>query len=156
MVKPTIAFRRSLQRLRLSAENSLRLPQPIITDAAPAPASPPMTSIDASIASDDSRFKLQKESSCGSNDSSVEAKHLAKRLRTSRKWNMFCRLHSRSNTKTDSKEVQATVIAVEKKRVAFYAMVDCGLRRCEADKHLRGLAGASSVGRGAPHHDNPA
>ncbi|XP_044718695.1 Methyltransferase type 11 [Hirsutella rhossiliensis] len=83
-----------------------------------------MTSIDASIASEGSRLQLRKESSRGSNDSYLTAKNPQKRARTSRKWNLFGRSHSRPNTKGDGEEVQATVIAVEKKRVAFYAMMD--------------------------------
>lgn len=123
LAKPTIAFRRSLQRLRLSAENPLRLPQPIITDAVVS-ASSPMTSIDASIASEDSRFQLLKESSRGSNDSYVAAKDPQKTRRNSGRWNWFGRSLNRPDTKGEGEEVQATVVAFEKKRVAFYAMMD--------------------------------
>lgn len=123
MAKPTIAFRRSVQRLRLSADNPLRLPQPIITDT-PASASSPMTSIDASIVSEDYRLQLRKESSRGSNDSYLSVKNPQRRAPSSRKWNLFGRSHSRPNTKGDGEEVQATVVAVDKKRVAFYAMMD--------------------------------
>ncbi|RDA89131.1 hypothetical protein CP532_2202 [Ophiocordyceps camponoti-leonardi (nom. inval.)] len=121
--KPSLAFRRSLQRLRSSPDNPLRLPQPIKVDV-PVSASPPLTSIDASIASDESRFQLRKEVSCGSNDSYPAAKKPPKRDRLPRKWNFFGRSHSRLRERENGEEVKAAVVAVDRKRVAYYAMME--------------------------------
>ncbi|RCI13342.1 hypothetical protein L249_1205 [Ophiocordyceps polyrhachis-furcata BCC 54312] len=120
--KPSLAFRRSLQRLRSSPDNPLRLPQPIKVDVAVS-ASPPLTSIDASVASDESRFQLRKEVSCGSN-SYPAAKKAQKRDRLPRKWNFFGRSHSRLKMRENGEEVKAAVVAVDRKRVAYYAMME--------------------------------
>ncbi|PHH88709.1 hypothetical protein CDD83_7182 [Cordyceps sp. RAO-2017] len=120
---PSLALRRSVQRLRSSPDNPIRLPQPIIVDA-PVSASPPTTSIDASSTSGDSHLQLQKETSHASNDSYPAATKPKKRGRLPRKWNLFGRSQSRQATRENGEEVQATVIAVDKKRVAFYAMMD--------------------------------
>ncbi|RDA90591.1 hypothetical protein CP533_6935 [Ophiocordyceps camponoti-saundersi (nom. inval.)] len=121
--KPSLAFRRSMQRLRSSPDNPIRLPQPIKVDV-PVSASPPLTSIDASIASDESRFQLRKEISCGSNDSYPAAKKPQKRDRLPRKWNFFGRSHSRQKMRENGEEVKAAVVAVDRKRVAYYAMME--------------------------------
>ncbi|KND91844.1 hypothetical protein TOPH_03447 [Tolypocladium ophioglossoides CBS 100239] len=122
-IESTLAFRRSVQRLRSSPDNPLRLPQPIITHGR-APSSSPMTSFDTSILSDESHIELQQEMSRGSNDSHPAPKKLQKRARSPRKWNLFSRSQSRSNTEEKSEKVQATVIVVDKKPIAFYAMMD--------------------------------
>ncbi|PFH60215.1 hypothetical protein XA68_11311 [Ophiocordyceps unilateralis] len=112
-----------MQRLRSSPDNPIRLPQPILTDV-PVSASPPLTSLDASIASDESNFQLRQEVSRGSNDSYPAAKKPQKRGRLPRKWNLFGRSHSRLNMEDKSEEVPAAVVAVGRKRVAYYAMMD--------------------------------
>lgn len=135
--KPSLAFRRSIQRLRSSPDNPIRLPKPILTDV-PVPASPPLTSIDASITSDESQLPLGHELSRGSNDSYPAARRPQKRGRLPRKWNLFGRSHSRLNMKDDGEEVQAAVVAVDRKRVAYYAMMDSA-------EHDEGKLGCSSL-----------
>ncbi|POR31889.1 Uncharacterized protein TPAR_07909 [Tolypocladium paradoxum] len=122
-IESTLAFRRSVQRLRSSPDSPLILPQPIITHGR-APSSSPMTSFDTSILSDESHTELQQEMSHGSNDYYPGPKKLQKRARSPRKWNLFSRSQSRSNTKEKSEKIQATVTVVDKKPVAFYAMMD--------------------------------
>lgn len=122
-MESTLAFRRSVQRLRSSPDNPLILPQPIITHGW-ASSSSPMTSFDTSILSDDSHIELQQDMSRGSNDPHPAPKKLQKRARSPRKWNLFSRSQSRSNSREDSEKVQATVMVVDKKPIAFYAMMD--------------------------------
>ncbi|PHH73664.1 hypothetical protein CDD80_3646 [Ophiocordyceps camponoti-rufipedis] len=136
-LKPSLAFRRSIQRLRSSPDNPIRLPKPILTDV-PVPASPPLTSVDASITSDESQSHLGHELSRGSNDSCPAASRPQKRGRLPRKWNLFGRSHSRLNMKDDGEEVQAAVVAVDRKRVAYYAMMDSA-------EHDEGKLGCSSL-----------
>ncbi|KJZ77737.1 hypothetical protein HIM_02914 [Hirsutella minnesotensis 3608] len=130
--KPTLAFRRSLQRLRLSVDNPIRLPQPINTNLQISAS--PMTSIDTTVTTEDSH-KLRKESSHGSNDTS---RKLPSATRLTRKWTFFGRSHSRQNASASSEEAPALVQAVAPKPVAFYTMMDSeqedSPRITEADK----------------------
>ena len=139
-MESTLAFRRSIQRLRSLPDNPLMLPQPIITHG-PAPSSSPMTSFDTSLLSDESHLELQQEISRGSTDPHPAPKKLQKRSRSPRKWNLFSRSQSRSNTREESETVQATVKIVDKKPVAFYAMMDSaeqdGTERVDIQEVLR-------------------
>lgn len=120
-MKSTLAFRRSVQRLRSSPDHPLRLPHPINTSGV----SPsPMTSFDTSVMSDDSHIELQQEVSRGRNSAHPAPKKLTKRARSPRKWNLFSRSQGRSSSKNQDEQVAATVTAVEKKPHAFYTMMD--------------------------------
>ncbi|RGP79482.1 hypothetical protein FLONG3_2388 [Fusarium longipes] len=119
-MKSTLAFRRSVQRLRSSPDDPLKLPQPINTSGY---ASSPMTSFDTSIMSDDSHFELQREMSYEAKPSHPMPKKLVKRPRSPRKWNLFGRSTQSQQTK-QSEKVSATVKVVEKKPLAFYTMMD--------------------------------
>ncbi|EEU41868.1 uncharacterized protein NECHADRAFT_96869 [Fusarium vanettenii 77-13-4] len=117
----TIAFRRSVQRLRASPEDPLRLPHPINTSGT---ATSPMTSFDTSVMSDDSHFELQREISREARPAHPAPKKLVKRPRSPRKWNLFGRSTSGQQVPQQSEKVAATVKIVEKKPMAFYAMMD--------------------------------
>ncbi|KAF5605281.1 hypothetical protein FPCIR_496 [Fusarium pseudocircinatum] len=119
-MKSTLAFRRSVHRLRSSPDDPLKLPQPINTSGY---ASSPMTSFDTSVMSDESHFELQREISHETKSSHPAPKKLVKRPRSPRKWNLFGRSTQTQQPK-QSEKVSATVKPVEKKPLAFYAMMD--------------------------------
>ncbi|KAF4946158.1 hypothetical protein FSARC_14260 [Fusarium sarcochroum] len=120
-MKSTLAFRRSIQRLRSSPDDPLKLPQPINTSGY---SSSPMTSFDTSIMSDDSHFELQREMSHEAKSSHPVPKKLIKRPRSPRKWNLFGRSTQNQQSSKQNEKVSATVKTVEKKPLAFYAMMD--------------------------------
>ncbi|KAH6841014.1 hypothetical protein B0I37DRAFT_438543 [Chaetomium sp. MPI-CAGE-AT-0009] len=128
-MKPTLAFRRSIQRLKSGEQEPLKLPKPIVTR--PQAVSPAMTSLDASIMSDDSVFDPSAEPAVAikepTNPTTVPGpKKLVRRARSPRKWNFFGRSQSQAPAeKMDTaKTVAATVQVVQSKPVAFYTMMD--------------------------------
>ncbi|KAK8001921.1 hypothetical protein PG991_014143 [Apiospora marii] len=130
-MKSTLAYRRSVQRLRSSPDQEpLRLPKPIVTGAA---APPSLGSMDTTIFTDDSLAESQPEPVRGR----VEAptgptgpKKLTKRVKSPRKWNLFSRSQDKSSTsekkqkKDEASKVSATVKPVQSKPVPFYAIID--------------------------------
>lgn len=118
-MKPNLAFRRSVHRLRSSPDDPLRLPQPINTSEA---TTSPMTSFDTSLLSDESHFELQREISRDINSAHPAPKKLVKRPRSPRKWNLFGR--SQNDSPKKGSAVKATVKVVREKPVAFYTMMD--------------------------------
>lgn len=120
-MKSTIAFRRSVHRLRTSPDAPLRLPQPINTSGV---VSSPMTSFDTSLLSDESFVEMQQQVSHGSSIAQSAPKKLKKKTRSPRKWNFFGRSKNQSDPNLKNEQVAATVTVVEKKPVPFYAMLD--------------------------------
>ncbi|KAK0392073.1 hypothetical protein NLU13_1571 [Sarocladium strictum] len=120
-MKSTLAFRRSVQRLRSSPDDPIRLPQPIVTSGS---APSPMTSFDTSILSDESHIEMQRDVSRGRSTEHPAPKKLTKRPRSPRKWNLFSRSQSRPKKTDEDTRVAATVTPVEKKPMAFYTMMD--------------------------------
>ncbi|QPG94075.1 hypothetical protein C2857_004475 [Epichloe festucae Fl1] len=125
VMESTLAFRRSVQRLRLAPDSPLRLPQPIKTSGNVSSSSP-LTSFDTSILSDESHIELQRDISRESNALHPAPKKLQKKPRSPRKWNLFSRSQNQSNAKKckTNEQVAATVKAVEKRPVAFYTIMD--------------------------------
>ncbi|KAF4983389.1 hypothetical protein FZEAL_1118 [Fusarium zealandicum] len=121
VMKPTIASRRSVHRLRSSPDNPLRLPQPINTSGS---TTSPMTSFDTSVMSDESLQELQREITREANPAHPAPKKLVKRSRSPRKWNLFGRSTQNQDVSKQNEKVAATVKIVEKKPLAFYAMMD--------------------------------
>jgi len=134
-MRPTLAFRRSIQRLKTPDQAQARLPRPIVTRATRGGTSPSTNSLDAGVMSDDSALDPQPSSSRGRKGSSSAApKKLTKRARSPRKWNIFGR--SQSQPVTAKKKappespapMPATVkvmqVKQEAKPVAFYTMMD--------------------------------
>lgn len=117
-MQSTLAYRRSVQRLRLSPDNPLRLPQPINTSGG---TTSPMTSFDTSVMSDEPSYETRQEVSHDKNPAHPAPRKLVKRTRSPRKWNLFSRSQNQPEPKKNEK-VTATVQAVEKKPVAFYMM----------------------------------
>ena len=120
-MKSALAFRRSIQRLRSSPDNPLRLPHPINTSGT---AQSPMTSFDTSVMSDESSMELQPETRRGRDPAHPAPKKLVKRARSPRKWNLFGRSQSNSEAQKKDDQVAATITAVEKKPLAYYTMLD--------------------------------
>lgn len=128
-MKPTLAVRRSMQRLKYEQEPP-KLPKPIVTR--PHVVSPSMTSLDTSILSDDSIFDPPAEPPLAIKGPTYTVtvsgpKKLIRRARSPRKWNFFGRSHSQApaEKKTDTAAtVAATVQVVQSKPVAFYTMMD--------------------------------
>lgn len=129
IMKPTLALRRSMQRLKSGEQEPPKLPAPIVTCAQVV--SPPMTSLDASIKSDDSTFDPSAEPAVSSNEVAgitgiFGSRKLIKRARSPRKWNLFGRSQNQPDSEKGetAKTVAATVKAVQSKPVAFYTMMD--------------------------------
>ena len=120
-VRPTLAARRSIHRLRSSPDAPLRLPQPINTSGS---AHSPITSFDTSVMSDDSFFEVKHDAGRGRSVAHPTPKKLVKRERSPRKWNIFSRSRGTSATREKEGPVAAKVQSVEKKPVAYYAMMD--------------------------------
>ncbi|KAK4157502.1 hypothetical protein C8A00DRAFT_11616 [Chaetomidium leptoderma] len=129
-MKPTLAFRRSMQRLKSGEQEHPRLPKPIVIRTQVV--SPSMTSLDTSIMSDDSIFDPSAEPIVATREPTPAVtapgpKKLVRRARSPRKWNFFGRSHSQTpvEKKPDAgKTVAATVQFVQSKPVAFYTMMD--------------------------------
>ncbi|KAK3359892.1 hypothetical protein B0T25DRAFT_113099 [Lasiosphaeria hispida] len=129
-MKSTLAFRRSVQRVQSGEQDPLRIPRPIVTRSQAISSS--ITSLDASIISDDSLFDPSAEATRVSRELASTAilsgpKKLLKRARSPRKWNFFGRSQSQPPTETKndtSKTVAATVKVVQAKPVAFYTLMD--------------------------------
>ena len=129
-MRPTLAFRRSMQRLKAGEHEAPRLPKPIVTR--PQVVSPSMTSLDASIMSDDSIFDPSAEPAVATREPTRPAtssgpKKLTRRARSPRRWNFFGRSHSQApaEKKAEAAEaVAATVQPVQSKPIAFYTMID--------------------------------
>ncbi|OAA77265.1 Methyltransferase type 11 [Akanthomyces lecanii RCEF 1005] len=122
--RPTLALRRSVQRLNTAPDSPLRLPQPINTSAV---SGSPLTSIDTSVLSDDSHIELHRDLSQDSTISQQAPRKLKKKQRSPRKWNFFGRAKTTPEpAKASSATVAATVTTVEvdKRPVAFYAIMD--------------------------------
>lgn len=122
-MKPTIAFRRSRQRLQSPDHAPLNLPKPIITRGM---TSPSVGSIETTILTDDSALDSRPELTREQVELKAGPKKLTKRAKSPRKWNLFSR--SQSQPPKDRKKVEASVSATVKpassKPVAFYTMID--------------------------------
>ncbi|KAH8174372.1 Methyltransferase type 11 [Sarocladium implicatum] len=126
----TLAFRRSVQRLRSSPDSPLRLPQPINTSGS---ATSPMTSLDTSVMSEDSHIEFQQQAARGRENPHPAPKKLTKRARSPRKWNLFSRSQSRPKKEEQDARVAATVTPVDKKPMAFYTMMESSEQEQESD-----------------------
>jgi hypothetical protein len=118
----TLAFRRSLLRLNAS-DSSVNLPRPLRIPSRGV--SPALSSMDASLMSDDSRLDLKPVTSRGRKEETKKPKKLEKRTRSPRKWNFFHR--SQPNVKAkDELPVQVAVRkpAPKEAAVPHYAMLD--------------------------------
>ncbi|KAI0135260.1 hypothetical protein F4814DRAFT_15761 [Daldinia grandis] len=123
-MKPTIAIRRSIQRLRSPNRSPLNLPKPIITRGI---TSPSAGSIETTILTDDSFTEPRPEPVSEPIESKPGPRKLTKRAKSPRKWNLFGRSQSQPPKDRDNKveaSVPAAVKHVPTKPVAFYTMMD--------------------------------
>jgi len=131
VMKSSLALRRSMQRLQSGEQGLLKVPKPIVTSSQAQP--PPITSLDASVMSEDSILEASVEPSRVGRDAEKYLagsgpKKLLRRARSPRKWNFFSRSQSQTVAEAKKKEVSnsvaATVKVVRSKPVAFYTMMD--------------------------------
>ncbi|PTB63503.1 hypothetical protein BBK36DRAFT_1182108 [Trichoderma citrinoviride] len=122
-IQSTLAYRRSVQRLKSFPDDPLQLPRPINTSGV---ITSPLTSFDTSIMSDESSlFNLQQLPSQDLiNNNHPAPKKLKKKPRSPRKWNFFSRSNNQPKSEKASEPVAVTVQPVEKKPVAFYTIMD--------------------------------
>lgn len=123
---PRLALRRSMQRLNNST-GALHLPPPI--NIPNRGISPSMSSLDASIMSDESLLEMKMYR--GRLDQPKKPKKLEKRAKSPRKWNFF---HRQPTPKPESEP--AVSVAVGKppaKTVPHYAMLDSSDEQQEQD-----------------------
>lgn len=125
-MKPTLALRRSLQRLQNADQGNMRLPQPIVIRSGVT--TPAMTSHDTSILSDDSLYDTRRTQGLAKIDAAhPPPKKLLKKPKSPRKWSLFGRSTTQSASKTKESETPKPVAAPsggQKKSVAFYTMMD--------------------------------
>ncbi|TVY90996.1 hypothetical protein LAWI1_G007069 [Lachnellula willkommii] len=114
----SLAFRRSMQRLNHST-GALHLPPPINIPSRGV--SPAMSSMDASILSDESQIEMKVGR--GRKDQPKKPKKLEKRAKSPRKWNFFHRSQPTSKSK-DEPAMSVTVGKPPAKTVPHYAMLD--------------------------------
>lgn len=127
-MKPTLALRRSIQRLQNADQGSMRLPQPIVTGLRSGVTTPAMTSHDTSILSDDSLYDSRRMQGPAKIDAAhPPPKKLLKKPKSPRKWNLFGRSTTTTTSKTKESErpkPSAVPAGGQKKSVAFYTMMD--------------------------------
>lgn len=132
-MKPTLALRRSVQRLQNADQGNMRLPQPIVILSGMT--TPSMNSHDTSILSDDSLYDPRRMKGPAKIDAAhPPPKKLLKKPKSPRKWNLFGRstTHPASKTKESEKPKPVAVPAGgQKKSVAFYAMMDASEQEME-------------------------
>lgn len=125
-MKPTLALRRSVQRLQNADQGNMRLPQPIVIRSGVT--TPSMNSYDTSILSDDSLHDPRRMQGPAKIDAAhPPPKKLMKKPKSPRKWNLFGRSTTQSASKTKESETPKPVAAPsggQKKSVAFYTMMD--------------------------------
>lgn len=125
-MKPTLALRRSIQRLQNADQGNMRLPQPIVIRSGVT--TPSMNSHDTSILSDDSLYDPRRMQAPAKIDTAhPPPKKLLKKPKSPRKWNLFGRstTHPPSKTKESEKpKPVAALVGGQKKSVAFYTMMD--------------------------------
>ncbi|KAL6862286.1 hypothetical protein J3F83DRAFT_207460 [Trichoderma novae-zelandiae] len=121
-MQTTLAYRRSVQRLKSFPDDPLQLPGPINTSGM---ISSPLTSLDTSILSDESSlFNLRQLPAQVLSNNHPAPKKLQKKPRSPRKWNFFSRSNNQPKPSQASEPVAVTVQPVEKKPVAFYTIMD--------------------------------
>jgi hypothetical protein len=116
----SLALRQSMQRLNHSI-GALHLPPPINIPGRGV--SPAMSSMDASIMSDESQLEMKAGMDRGRKGQPKKPKKLEKRAKSPRKWNFFHRSQPKPKPK-DEPAVSVTVGKPPAKTVPHYAMLD--------------------------------
>lgn len=122
-MKSTLAFRRSMQRLKAPDQEKARLPKPITVPKGAI--TPSMDSRDTTLFSDDSTFSLQRPPMQLRTESDKSTgKKLKKQPKSPRKWNIFGRTTTSKKKQPEEPQVSAAVKVVQKQPMAFYTMID--------------------------------
>lgn len=122
-MKSTLAFRRSMQRLKAPDQEKARLPKPITVPKGTI--TPSMDSRDTTLFSDDSTFSLRRPPLQLRTDSDKSTgKKLKKQPKSPRKWNIFGRTTTSKKKQPEEPQVSAAVKVVQKQPMAFYTMID--------------------------------
>lgn len=122
-MKSTLAFRRSIQRLKAPDQEKARLPKPITVPKGTI--TPSMDSRDTTLFSDDSTFSLRRPPMQLRTDSDKSTgKKLKKQPKSPRKWNIFGRTTTSKKKQPEEPQVSAAVKPVQKQPMAFYTMLD--------------------------------
>lgn len=119
--KPSLAFRRSIQRLNNSS-SALDIPKPLnIPTNGP---SSSMGSLDPILISGESQLELKDDVERGIQAQLVKPKKLEKRARSPRKWNFFHRQASKTEIEIKPDSVAVTVGRQPVKPIPHYAMFE--------------------------------
>lgn len=122
-MKSTLAYRRSMQRLKAPDQEKARLPKPITVPQGAV--TPSIDSRDTTLFSDDSTFSSRRPPMQLRTDSDKStAKKLKKQPKSPRKWNIFGRTTASKKKQPEEPQVSAAVKVVEKQPMAFYTMID--------------------------------
>ncbi|KAI9055252.1 hypothetical protein LZ554_000216 [Drepanopeziza brunnea f. sp. 'monogermtubi'] len=120
--RSSLAFRRSIQRLNNST-STMSLPRPLKFSAIGRTAAPPITSLDASIKSEEPQLETRAQTGESRKAEVSKPKKPEKRPKSPRKWNFF---HRSQQTKSEAHSVQVTVAKAGPKpsAVPHYALLD--------------------------------
>ncbi|KAJ4389463.1 hypothetical protein N0V93_006931 [Gnomoniopsis smithogilvyi] len=122
-MKSTLAYRRSIQRLKAPDQEKARLPKPITVPQGAI--TPSIDSRDTTLFSDDSTFSSRRPPMQLRTDSDKStAKKLKKQPKSPRKWNIFGRTTTSKKKQPEEPQVSAAVKVVQKQPMAFYTMID--------------------------------
>ena len=130
--KPTLALRRSIQRLN-SSNGTLNLPKPITIPGMGM--SPSLKSLESSIVSEDSQMETLAELNRGRKGQLTKPRKLEKRAKSPRKWNFFHRSQP-GNKEKDKVEVAmpVTIGRPPVKAVPHYALLDSSDEQLEPNE----------------------
>lgn len=148
-MKPTLAARRSMQRLKTSDPADAHVPKPLTLPRGTV--TPSITSYDTTILSDDSTFKPRPLMASANSDISAPKK-LVKKTKAPRKWNIFGRSSESSSSKkkqAEASQVSATVKVVPKQPMAFYTMLNNSEQNDEAFADVEDVLREAQVSRPA-------
>ncbi|KAI9646016.1 hypothetical protein NHQ30_005454 [Ciborinia camelliae] len=119
--KPSLAFRRSIQRLNNST-NDLSIPE--LLNITTKELSSSLVSLDPSLMSGESQLELKEEVERGRQAQIIKPKKQEKRARSPRKWNIFHRQAPKAETEIKHDAVPVTIGRQPVKPIPHYAMFE--------------------------------
>ncbi|KAK7749479.1 hypothetical protein SLS53_000054 [Cytospora paraplurivora] len=150
-LKPTLAYRRSVQRLKTSDTATVSVPKPITVG--PGVATPSINSHDTTLIADDSPHDTRPKQVATKADNSHPApKKLIKKPKSPRKWNLFGRASQAVSTskQPEAPKLSAAVKVVQPKPVAFYTMIDSSEQEDEGSVDVKDVLREAQVPRAPP------
>lgn len=151
-MKPTLAVRRSIQRLKTSDKANTNVPKPIAVRQGVL--APSISSHDTTLMSDDS---LPRQMATKASTAHPAPKKLVKRPKSPRKWNLFGRSSQAVDTKKQpaAPQLSAAVKVVQPKPVAFYAMIDSSEQEDNGSVDVKEVLREAQVSSSPPPPQNP-